>query len=314
MCRAVHFPRVASMTVPYWVERLHWWYFNAFHCLGVLLTPTHSAAQVDAHIGRIRGTSPQPNAEGVIFFAANDAFMERYGFNLILSCHKHAPEFGVHAHLFEPAPAVLRQLEFIKQEVGDLLLSYTYEERLDLGRLPDPGMYYTAFRFLAAHKILQESNSLVICLDADSLMMSSPCQFASEARRHDVGLYFRLRKRRLNKKIAAFCVVLNCTAGSHAFLQLLSSLVMKSRQHYRSNRSNFHFDQSGLYFAYLATRLTRRATFHRIGHRAVDYNFDAAACIWTAKGKRKNDPVFERASRRVREWYPYLTAPLERPG
>jgi hypothetical protein len=118
-----------------------------------------------------------------------------------------------------------------------------------------------------------------------------------------VGLYFRLKKRRVQKKIAAFCVLINHTKPALDFITFFSGLALKFHQHYPSIRSPLWIDQSGLYFAYLWSKLRERMSFYTVDKRVVDYEFSAAACIWTAKGKRKKDAVFLKESCRILEKY-----------
>ncbi len=293
------------MRVPYFLERVEWFYFNVFYSLSVLLNPKESAEAVNSHISRIKGVFPRENANGVIFFACNDQFMERFGYSLIFSCYENAREYGIHVHLYEPSSEILRHLESMKEKFSDMNLSYTYEYDIDFGNLPERGMYYTAFRFVAVRKIIEESKSLIVCLDADSLIMNSLQQVIANARQHDIGLYVRLKKRRLNRKIAAFCVIFNNTKKSLEFINFFSGIAIKFQKQYPRIRPNFHFyfDQSGLYFSYLFSKLKERLSVYSIGKSVVDYEFSDKACIWTAKGKRKNDEVFLKESRRMMDKY-----------
>ena len=292
------------MHVPLVVERVQWWALHVAHSFDVLLHSDAHAAIVDRHLSRIKGASPPTNPNGVIFFACDVGFMERFGFALISSCYEHARECGIHVHLYEPTPEIIHRLEAIKAAVGDLQLSYTYEDDIDLGDLPERGMYYTAFRFVALRKLLAESKSLFICLDADSLIVNPLPQVVADARQRDVGLYFRLRRRHLNKKIAAFCVIVNHTPGALKFLDFFAAISMKFHRHYIRFRSRFYFDQSALYFSYLACMFGRRTSFYTVGKTVVDYDFGDAAGIWTAKGERKHDPAFVDETRRMMDKRP----------
>ena len=278
-------------------------YWHGRYALSVLLHPQKSAMAVDNYLARIKGSFPRANANGVIFFACDAQFMEQFGYNLIFSCYETARECGVHVHLYEPSAAILRHLAALKEHFSDLKLSYTYEEEIDFGSLPERGMYYTAFRFVVAKKIGEESHSLLVCLDADSLIMHSVQQVLAAARQHDVGLYFRLKKREVRKKIAAFCVIINHTQPALDFVTFFSGLALKFHRHYPHLHSSPWIDQSGLYVAYLWSKLRERVSFYTIDKRVVDYEFSAAACIWTAKGKRKEEAVFLQESRRIREKY-----------
>ena|GEM_PF-5369150 len=289
--------------MPYFVDRARWLYFHGRYALRVLLYPQENATAINNYMSRIKGGFPGENVNGVIFFACDDQFMERFGYSLIFSCYEIARECSVHVHLYEPSTAILRRLAAMKDQFGDLKLSYTYEEGINFGSLPERGMYYTAFRFVVAKKISEESQSLLVCLDADSLIMNSLRQVIISARQHDVGLYFRLHKRQVHKKIAAFCVIVNHTKPARDFLTFFAGLALKFHQHYPRIRSPFWIDQSGLYVAYLWGKLKERVSFYAIGNRVVDYEFSAAACIWTAKGRRKKDVGFLQESRKIKEKY-----------
>src|SRR5262249_50676864 len=223
--------------------------------------------------------------------------------SLIFSCYETVRECGVHVHLYEPLGDTVQRLEAMKVRFHDMNLSYTYEAQVDFGSLPERGMYYTAFRFVAVKKIMEESHSLLVCLDADSLIMHSLQQEIANARRHDVGLYFRLKKRELHKKIAAFCVLVNPTQPALNFITFFSGLALKFHQHYPNIRSRFWIDQSGLYVAYLWSKLSRRVSFYTVDKHIVDYEFSPTACIWTAKGKRKENKAFLKESQRILEKY-----------
>ena len=286
-----------------YVERTRWWFAHVSSSLSVLLHPQECAQAVQRHLSRIQGVFPHENAHGVIFFACNDPYLERFGYNLIWSCYENARHCGVHVHLYEPSAHVLRHLASLREQVSDLQLSYTYEYDLDLGRLPERGMYYTAFRFVAARKIMEESQSLLVCLDADSLIRHSLQPVIADACQHDVGLYFRLQKRRLTKKIAGFCVIFTPTPQALTFLNFFAGLSIKFQQHYPGTRAHFWFDQSGLYCSYVLSKLTARVSFYSIGKSVVDDEFSENACIWTAKGKQKKNAVFLQESCRLREQY-----------
>jgi len=291
------------MRAPYFFERIEWVYFNWLYSLGVLLHPTQSAQAVNRHTSRINGDFPRENANGIIFSACNDYFLDRFGYNLVLSCYERAHECSVHLHLYEPSAVTFRRLESMRSQFPDLKLSYTYESDIDFGTLPERGMYYTAFRFVAARRLLEESKSSVICLDADSLIMNSLQPVFAEARQHDVGLYLRPEKRRVTKKIAAFAVILNPTQKALAFIDMFSAIAIKFHSRYPKLRWIFYFDQSALYLCFLLSSLRGRTSFYRLRKSVVDFEFSAAACIWTAKGRRKNDAVFLTESRRIMERY-----------
>jgi hypothetical protein len=290
------------MQAPLFLERAEWFSLHVMHSFEVLRHAQESADAIARHLSRIKGASPSPNRNGVIFFACDTVFMERFGSALISSCYENARQCSVHVHLYEPTPAILLAVETMRAKFSDMPLSYTYEDDIDFGALPDRGMYYAAFRFVAVRKFLAESQSLFVCLDADSLIVKSPQPLIAEARKRDVGLCFRLSRRRLNKKVLAFCVAFNPTPGAIEFLDLFAAIALKFRRHYLPFRSGFYFDQSGLYFAYLISRLWR-STFCAIRKSVVDYDFAQQACIWTAKGVRKNDPVFLAESRRMIDKY-----------
>jgi hypothetical protein len=287
------------MQVPAFVERAHWFSLHVAHSLDALRHPAVHAQRFQQHLARIKGMAPAPNPHAVIFFAADSGFMQRFGFALIASCYEHARECGVHVHLYAPTPEILQRLGAAQGACAGMQISYTYEDEIDYGTLPDRGMYYTAFRFVALRKLLEDSRSLFICLDADSLVVNSLQAMIADARRCDMGLYFRLSRRHLNKKIAAFCVIANHTAGALQFLDLFAAIAMTFHRHYRPFRSNFYFDQSALYASYLIARLRWRSTFYAIAKTAVDYDFGNQACIWTAKGMRKHDQRFLDESRRM---------------
>ncbi|HXG18414.1 MAG TPA: hypothetical protein VNN62_05000 [Methylomirabilota bacterium] len=293
------------MQLPYFLERIGWFSVNLFYSLSVLLNPRESAKAVKDHLSRIKGVFPRENTNGVIFFACNDQFMKRFGYSLIFSCYENVRECGVHVHLYEPSAEILQHLASMREKFSDMNLSYTYEYDIDLGSLPEHGIYYTAFRFVTVRKILEESKSLIVCLDADSLIMNSLQYVLANARQHDVGLYFRLKRRRLNKKIAAFCVIFNNTKKSLAFINFFSGISIKFQKKYPRIRPHFHFyfDQSGLYFSYLFSKFKERLSFYSIGKNVADYEFSDHACIWTAKGNRKSNEVFLQESRRILEKY-----------
>jgi len=289
--------------VPYFVDRVRWLYLHMSYALEVVLHPQDSATAINKYLSRIKGGFPRENANGVIFFACDDLFMEHFGYNLIFSCYETMRECGVHVHLYEPSTAIVRRLVAMTNQFPDLKLSYTYEEAIDVGSLPERGMYYTAFRFVAAKKVSEESQSVLVCLDADSLIMNSLQQVITKARQYDVGLYFRPHKRQVHKKIVAFCVIVTPTKPARDFLTFFSGLALKFHQHYPNIRSPHWIDQSGLYVAYLWGKFRDRVSFWSVGKGVVDYDFSTAACIWTAKGKQKQNEVFLQASHRLREKY-----------
>jgi hypothetical protein len=287
------------MHIPAFAERVQWFSLHVAHSLDAVRHPAAHAQRFHEHVARIKGAAPLSNPHAIIFFAADPRFMERFGFSLIASCYAQARECGVHVHLYDPTPEILQRLRAAQAACAGMHISYTYEDEIDYGALPDRGMYYTAFRFVALRKLLEDARSLFICLDADSLVVSSLQPMIAEARRCDVGLYFRLSRRHLNKKIAAFCVIANHSPGALQFLDVFAAIAMTFHRRYRRFRSNFYFDQSALYVSYLIARLRRRSTFYSIRKTAVDYDFCDQACIWTAKGMRKHDQRFLDESRRM---------------
>jgi hypothetical protein len=287
---------------PLFVERVEWFNLHVMHSFDVMRHRGEADDRIVRHLSRIKGASPTYNPNGVVFFACDTSFMQRFGSALISSCYENARECSVHVHLFQPTPEILHDVEAMQTKFGDMPLSYTYEDHIDFGALPDRRMYYTAFRFVALRKLVSDSQSLFICLDADSLIVNSLQPLIAKVRQRDVGLCFRMNRLRLNKKVLAFCVAVNHTPGALNFLDLFAGLSLKFQRHYIPFRSGFFFDQSALYFAYLISRLWW-STFYAIRKTAVDYNFAPHACIWTAKGERKNDRVFLDESRRMMDKY-----------
>src|SRR6476469_3555869 len=96
--------------MPYFLDRARWLYFHGLYALSVLRSPQESATAVNNYMSRIKGGFPRQNANGVIFFACDDQFMERFGYSLIFSCHETARECGAHVHLYEPSAATLGHL------------------------------------------------------------------------------------------------------------------------------------------------------------------------------------------------------------
>lgn len=289
----------------YVVEKLKWLCCHVSYTIRLLRHPKERVTPINSYLARIKGMLPCPNPNGIIFFACDTQFMERFGYSLLFSCYEHARACGVHIHLYEPSVAVLRKMTALGVQFPDMRVSYTYEEAIDRGSLPELWVYYTAFRFIVAKKILEESKSVLLCLDADGLVQRSLSPVLTKARFHDIGLYFRLQKRDIRKKIAAFCVTFNYTRHGLAFLEFFAGLLSQFHQHYPAIRPelHFHFDQSCLYFSYLVNKFTKGLSFYRIGKEVVDYQAATPSCIWTAKGKRKEDELFLQEVGRIREKY-----------
>jgi hypothetical protein len=290
------------------IKHLTWWWHHVSYTWQLLWNPHENARGVSNYVERLHGMFPRPNPHGIIFFACDTQFMNRFGYSLLFSCYEQAPACSVHIHLYEPTAAVLDRLTVLRAQLPDMLVSYTYEEAIDQRSLPDLQVYYTALRFLVAKKVLEESHSVVICLDADSLVQQSLTPVVAEARGYDVGLYFRLQKHDIRKKIAAFCVILNTTPRGMVFLEFFTRLLSKFYHQYPAMRSGrpFHFDQSCLYCSYVVQRFTTGFSCYRIGKEVVDYHVATAARIWTAKGQRKQEAEFLQAVGKIREKYASL--------
>jgi hypothetical protein len=283
--------------------RISWLLLNWSYALRTQMHCSSIPGDVARFNSRFLGTAPGQNSAGVLFFACDERYMEKFGYSLILSCHENAPECGVHVHLYEPSSATMRKLSLLQKRLSSNL-SYTFEKNIDFGTLPDRRWYYTAFRFLVAKKISEESSSLVICVDADSLVRKSLQPIVELGRTQDVGLFYRSNKRGLRKKIGAFCVVLNNTPGCFDFINFYGGIILKFWSNYP--RFSWPFDQSALYLSFLRSRLQHRTSLWHLDDSAVGFEFPNEACIWTAKGRQKNDQMFIKDAHRILDKFNHL--------
>src|SRR5215470_3294650 len=121
------------------LQRATWLSLHLVHSMDAVLHTDRHAEVLARHLSRIKGVSPRPNPNGVIFFACDAHFMERFGWALICSCYENARECGVHVHLYEPTPRIMTDLDAMRAQLGDMHLTYTYEDGIDFGALPDRG-------------------------------------------------------------------------------------------------------------------------------------------------------------------------------
>jgi hypothetical protein len=106
---------------------------------------------------------------------------------------------------------------------------------------------------------------------------------------------------------AAAVLGVNNTGSSLRFFERLAGSIRKAL----GLDVDFYVDQILLYYGYRAQRILRFWTRWRdLPKRFIDFDFDDASVIWTAKGGRKDYPAFSQRVAALERKYAGLCATL----
>jgi len=280
---------------PKWHSRL----FRGIIWLHVRLAfamPGWHRASLRAYRDSLGGTLPRPGPGGILLSACDERYYHLYGRTLLCSLEQQNQRQRVHLHLYAPSPAILADIESLRQRFSHAEVSYTIDSCLLARGQPFPVMYYASARFLLASALLEEVGDPLLCVDVDAIARG-PVWEAYESLRSsgDVGLIFRDEAKRHWRKILASAVGLNPSGGARTFC----SAVARAQLSLFRYKPRYHIDQIVLYYASQVAATRGVTAFFDIPKKFSDFEFHPDSIIWTAKGHRKAGAAFQERKRGI---------------
>ena len=198
----------------------------------------------------------------VIYASGDDAYIRRFGPNLLCSIAKHSPGADVVLNLTAPTPPTLGLVEQWRRE---LPLSVAASlERLSPRQWPlaKRNVYYACIRFIRALQWLRKLNRPLILIDLDAEARCDLQSAADGMENYDVAMMLDQRRRGPFRETPVGFVYYNNTPAAHGFLATVAAYI----GHFLLNAEPcWMLDQTAHYATlrhYIATRTPLRVRWH----------------------------------------------------
>lgn len=205
---------------------------------------------------------PEDGYEPVIFVSGDDAYIRRFGFNLLRSIAKYAPGAAVALNLTAPTPPTLG---LVAQWRRELPLTFAVSlERLNLRQLPPArhSVYFACIRFIRALQWLRKLKRPLILVDLDAEARCDLRSAAEGMENFDVAMMLDQRRRGPFRETPVGYVYYNNTPAAHDFLATVAAYI----GHFLLNAEPYWMlDQTAHYATlrhYIAARTPLRVRWH----------------------------------------------------
>lgn len=231
----------------------------------------------------IGGGLPQDHKPGIVLACCDMGYYRKFARTLIETAKRNSPHQHVHIHVYQPSDAWKSEARKTVDEYPGLTLSWEDARRNPFGDGQKQYIYFAAARFAVAHRIVQQSNSAVLVIDTDGLLVRSLDEPFASFEGHDVGLIRRRTLKPWQKNLAAALLV-QPTPNGLAFIRRVANTL----DAVLSRRPEFHVDQMVIHYVDRAFQLSpRRLRVFPLTKVFADWEFLPDSYIWSAKGERK---------------------------
>jgi hypothetical protein len=243
-----------------------------------------------------------------VYAAADSIYFDQHARPLIKSVKTHAPDIGIHLHVYDPNP---QQLEFCQQHGASVTwevtnpaefetattewlhrTNFANDRQRQMWKKGQTGgraelyklirqTYFACMRFARLAEIL-ESGQRCLEIDVDGLVRAP---FNTDLGPADFYLYEKPK----DGTHLAGAILFNGQPGSHDFLQTYGQAM---RENIQRNDIYWFLDQV------ILDELVPRYQKGLLPMSYIDWAMRAESAIWSAKGKRKELEVFKQEQRK----------------
>ncbi len=246
-----------------------------------------------SNLPEINGTFPdESGAEPVVMSSCDYGYFRQFGPALALSVDQYAPGHDLHLHVINPEPSFDEEIADLKHRLGNTGLTVTTETAPGTDRL-----YFHVIRFVRLCQFMQSSEREFLHLDTDSLVhgaLKSTDGIDSDA---DLSILTRFDTVSFNHKVAIGSLYVRQTPMARHFMRCFGAYLAHC---IIENILVWGLDQTAFYVVY------RMMTFNGEGvslaplpESLCDFDFGKGSDIWAAKGKLKNNEIFEQEASRL---------------
>lgn len=255
---------------------------KAFH------DPEFGRKERDAYHSDTIGALPTGLTGHIIVLSCNPTYFHEFGKNFIASHFKTLNTSHIHIHLTLPDPATISDLDIIFHKLGADRFSYSVSNSMLPRNLVYPGVYLTCARFIHTHSIMMRNDATCINLDIDGIFRKPITSFVNDTMlSKDLALIRRFTRIKPSRKVLASALICAKTPSGERFQDALSRALVRILM----EGPQYHVDQTVLHYL---ERTARKAQLRTalLKLELADHRFEDNSPVWTAKGRRKNDPRF----------------------
>lgn len=251
--------------------------------LKVAISAFKACEPCDVRLNFVGGKPPWKHTPGILLTCCDEVYYARFATTLIETAKRNSPNQHVHVHVYQPSQAWKSEASRVVENHGKLSLSWEDSRRNPFENGGKVHIFFAAARFAVAHHIVEQSNSAVLVLDTDGLIVRSLDEPFAAFENHDVGL---IRRRTIKpwQKNAAGAVLIQPTRNGIEFIRRVADVLHMVL----AQKPEFHVDQMVIHSVYRSFQTSsKRLRVFPLTQAFADWDFLPDSYIWSAKGTRK---------------------------
>ena len=258
--------------------------------LGTFWLAQFEKAKVVRGTGRFNAnevTLPKEAEDRVTVFVCMDSvYCLRHLGSIAASIAANSPESNLHVHLVNPSEKALRELEGVRDLLGDDRLSYS-KETTKLVQFSDEQQktYFASIRFVRLAETMQAAPGTYFVMDVDNLVRADLSYCRSLTYRTDVLIRNRFSQHP-HLAVAACGIILADSKAARAFVQRAADYILDA---FQTGHVAWFLDQIALTMAMRELQADQavKLKVSQLPRTLLDWDFIAESAVWTGKGKRR---------------------------
>lgn len=224
----------------------------------------------------------------LIFTACDNGYLD-YASSLVRSVDLFSPGFAFVLHLINPDSNSLERVQQLRNKLRFTRLSVSFE-RIDLSEL-DQGqqrVYFASARFPQLSRLLVQTKTPILSLDADSLIVNPIDLNFSDKLDAEVVIVRRHLKAGLAEQLAVATgsIWFKPTENVCKFVDAISKQV---DEHLKEHRLKWFLDQ--IIFYRQMQQHSKVVRFYNLKRKYADWDFSEGSIVWAGKGPRKENDM-----------------------
>jgi hypothetical protein len=240
-------------------------------------------------------STPKP----VVFVACDNVYFMEHARFLAYSIHAtNAGKLDLHLHLYSPSPAVLREIELLRQRLPGMAIGVSAEYGpVPLAHAPS---YYATARFVRAWQIMQRYRCTLCLMDADALFNGDWERFRATVGGQAELVLARPQAAPFWEHVAAGFVLCRPTPLGEHFLAKVSQFILRN---YALQQSVWFTDQVALSAYDSLFGADNAAIVHIDSRQVIDLQHTPDSLCWMVTTRKTGNPAYDAAKARLWQRY-----------
>jgi hypothetical protein len=239
--------------------------------------------------------TPRP----VVFAACDTAYFFAHALHLAYSIHAtNAGKLDLHLHLYSPTPAVLMEIDALRQRLPGMAIGVSVE----YGAAPTAhaNTYYATVRFVRAWQLQQQYRCALILSDVDALFNGAWDDFVHTLPPQTELLLARPRAAPFWENVLAGFIYCQPTVFGSTFLAKVAQFILHNIE---LGRVVWFTDQIALAACDAAFASGRPEVHHIDASQVIDLEHKPDTLCWMVTTRKNDNPAYNAARARLYDTY-----------